>query len=75
MKPNLTEEQKKSFEEKFVEIINEASPEAQKMWQDAGAKVQWLLDQPILFGIPPKLHGKLADRYVTLINNLNDRRI
>jgi DNA-binding HxlR family transcriptional regulator len=74
MKPKLTEEQKENFEQEFRRIIAEAPEEIRNKWD---GQIIWApLDEPMFEGnIQYELTGRLADKYVILLNKLKDRRI
>ena len=74
-KPGVTEEQKQKFKQEFQNIWSEVSQDVQSKWN---GEIIWnpITDEPMFErNISGKLHGKLADRYVILLNKLNDRRI
>lgn len=78
-KPTLTDEQKASFERQFRELISQSSEQAKELWAKEG-EIIWLpppVDEPHLRpkGIEGKLHGRQADRYVTLLNQIINRTI
>ena len=74
MKPRLTDEQKKRFEQAFGQLISQTPKEVQDKWD---GKVIWSpTDEPMFEGnIQNKLTGRLADRFVILLNKVNDLRI
>lgn len=71
-KPRLTQEQKDRFEQKFREIMKDASETAQ--WDGL---ISWntITDQPFINFRREKLSRRLADKYTSLLNKLNDRSI
>jgi hypothetical protein len=71
-KPRLTPEQKERFEQRFRELMKDASETAQ--WDGL---ISWntITDQPFINFRREKLSGKLADKYTILLNKLNDRSI
>ena len=75
MKPDLTKQQKDSFEKQFKELVSKSdSTEAKKLLNDAG-QIIWIANIPQVTQIAVKLHGKYAHDYVALLNRVNSRTI
>jgi hypothetical protein len=75
-KPELTLDQKQEFQRQFNLLIMESSEELQKLW-NTNSTITWDLSGfPF---IPNDIHSKLkpkqADKFVILMNKLNDRRL
>ncbi len=72
-KPELTENQKASFEKSFRDIMDEAPKELQDYWDK---RITWALDMPIFQkDILNKLPTRLKDKYVGLSNKIKGRNI
>jgi hypothetical protein len=71
VRPELTDEQKKSFEKKFKELISK-EPETLKDWD---GQFHWILGKPKLDHIVKSFSPKSKDKYVTLLNKLINRTI
>lgn len=73
MKPELTLEQKLSFEAQLREIVSKNTAASQKAM--GTAPIIWTLDIPFTESVYRELDRKGKDQYVALINKLKNRNI
>ncbi|XZF14334.1 hypothetical protein ACTHGU_21340 [Chitinophagaceae bacterium MMS25-I14] len=73
MKPALTEEQKKRFEEAFTAIVAKAPLDVQKLWN---GEISWVGDMPqFANNVHLKFKGRPAFEYVDLREKLMERTL
>jgi hypothetical protein len=70
-KPPLTDEQKKSFEVKFKELISKEEA-ALKSWD---GEFYWLLDKPKLDNVVKLFSARSKDKYQSYLIRLDNRTI
>ena len=73
-KPELTEKQKEKFEKEFKSIVDQLHIDIQKT---CDGQFYWnnLTEIPITGDLINKLKGKLANRYIILVNKLKNRTL
>ena len=75
-RPNLTEEQRKKFEDEFSKIIKQAPEDVQYLW-NSNPTIYWPTnnDYVISNNVHLKLKGKQADLFVGLSNKVLSRSL
>lgn len=75
-RPDLTDKQKKKFQNQLTILVNESSEIVKKAWASNPEVIWDPVGRPM---IASNVHNLFAarqkDKYVTLLNKVNDRRL